>query len=83
MAGKPLSFMVSGSSSGTFSYTVEGTLQDITQVASGSLAWASLASGSANSSMSVYLGPLAAVRLNVSAASSASVTLRGVEAIGW
>jgi hypothetical protein len=39
--------------------------------------------GSANSSITVFQGPLAGIRLNVASASSASVTLRVLEGIGW
>ena len=80
---KYLSYGVTGSSSGTFAWTIEGAIQDLTQTASASVAWFTLSSGSANSSMSLYQGPLSAVRLNVASASSASVSLYGVQGIGW
>lgn len=71
------SFTVTGSSSGSFTYTVEGAIDDLQQVASANVAWTALSSATtANSSLNLYSGPLAAIRLNVSAVSSASLTLR-------
>jgi hypothetical protein len=83
MASKYVSYGVTGSSSGTFSYTVEGALDDLEQTSSAAVAWFTLSSGSANSSISVFQSPLAGIRLNVASASSAVVTLRGIQGIGW
>jgi hypothetical protein len=83
MASKFTSSGVTGSSSGTFAYTVEGALDDLEQTSSAAVAWFTLSSGSANSSISVFQGPSAGIRLNVASASSASVTLRGIQGVGW
>jgi hypothetical protein len=83
MASRYLSFAVTGSSSGTFSFSVEACLDDLTQTASAAVAWFTLSSGSANSSIAVFQGPLAGLRLNVAAASSAAVVLRALQGIGW
>jgi hypothetical protein len=83
MASRYLSFAVTGSSSGTFSFSVEAALDDLTQTASAAVAWFVLSSGSANSSIAVFQGPLAGLRLNVAAASSAAVVLRALQGIGW
>jgi hypothetical protein len=83
-AGKPISFSVTGSSSGTFSYSVEGALDDLMQVASTSVTWFALSSATtANSSINIFNGPLAGIRLNASAVSSATLTLRVLHGIGW
>jgi hypothetical protein len=83
MASKYLSFGVTGSSSGTFSYSIEGCLDDLEQTASTAVVWFTLSSGSANSSIAVFQGPLAGIRLNLASASSASVTLRALQGVGW
>jgi len=76
-AAPRVSFSVTGSSSGSFTYTVEGSLDDLQQVPSGSMVWTALSSATTvNSSLNLYQGPLAGIRLNVSAISSASLTLR-------
>lgn len=83
-AGKPISFSVTGSSSGTFSYTVEGALDDLQQVASTSVAWFALSSATtANSSINTFSGPLAGIRLNASAVSGTVLTMRVLQGIGW
>lgn len=82
MSSKFTSFAVTGSSSGTFSYTVEGALDDLNQTSSGSVAWFTLSSASANSSINIVTGPLGGIRLNLAAVSSASVTLRVLQGIG-
>jgi hypothetical protein len=76
-AAPRVSFSVTGSSSGTFSYVVEGAIDDLQLVPSANIAWTALSSATtANSSLNLYSGPLAAIRLNASAISSASLTLR-------
>ncbi|MET4372559.1 hypothetical protein ABIA99_005268 [Bradyrhizobium sp. LB12.1] len=82
MSSKFTSFAVTGSSSGTFQWTVHGALDDIEQVSSGNVAWFILSSASANSSINIFSGPLAAIRLSVDAASSAAVTLRVLQGVG-
>lgn len=83
MSSKFTSFSVTGSSSGTFSYIVEGALDDLQQTSSANVAWFALSSATtANSSINIFSGPLAGIRLNASAMSSAILTLRIVQGIG-
>jgi hypothetical protein len=83
-AGKPISFSVTGSSSGSFTSSVEGALDDLQRVSSASVAWFALSSATtANSSISIFSGPLAGIRVNASAMSSAALTLRALQGIGW
>jgi hypothetical protein len=80
-SGQDLAFAVSGSSSGTFTYTVEGTLRDIQSTAA--LVWFSLSSATTtNSSLSGSLVPIAGIRLNASAISSAVLSLDILQGIG-
>lgn len=82
MAAKFTSWAVTGSSSGTFTWTTEGTLDDLQQVTSPT--WFALSSATTtNSSINLYQGPLAGIRLNPSAVSSAALTLRTLQGIGW
>jgi hypothetical protein len=82
-SGKFTSFAVTGSSSGTFTYTVEGALDDLQQTSSANVAWFPLSSATtANSSINIFSGPLAGIRLNASAMSSAALTLRILQGIG-
>lgn len=82
MSAKFTSWAVTGSSSGTFTWTAEGTLDDLQQVASPT--WFALSSATtANSSINLYQGPLAGIRLNPSAVSSAALILRILQGIGW
>lgn len=91
MGAKYTSFAVTGSSSGTFGYQIEGTLDDISQFSSvgtsstATLFWFALSSGvhTTNSSLNIYQGPLAAIRVNSSAQSNAVLTLRSLQGIGW
>lgn len=83
MLGKRTSFTVTGSSSGTFTYTVEGALDDLQQTQAASVAWFALSSATAaNSSFTIVPGSISGIRLNLSAVSSASVTLRVLQGIG-
>lgn len=77
-------FAVTGSSSGTFTFTVEGTLDDIQQIAAASVSWVQINSSAttANSSINIFQGPLAGIRLNASALSSAVLTLRVLQGVG-
>jgi hypothetical protein len=70
------SYSVTGSSSGTFSVLVEATLDDL-QLSS-SPAWVTESSGAftANSSIVSVSKPIAGIRMNCSALSSAVLTLR-------
>ena len=84
MSSKFTSFAVTGSSSGTFSVTVEAALDDIQVLPAAAIAWFALSTAAliANSSINLYQGPLAAIRLNASAMSSAVLTLRVLQGIG-
>jgi hypothetical protein len=83
-SAKFTSWAVTGSSSGTFTYTVEGALDDIQVLPAASIAWFSLSSAalSANSSINIFSGALAAIRLNAAAVSSALLSLRILQGIG-
>ncbi len=84
MAAKRTSWGVTGSSSGTFTYTVEGALDDLQSTPAASVAWFALSSATTtNSSINTYAGPLAGIRLNPSAVSSAVLVLRVLQGIGW
>lgn len=82
MSGQFTAYSVTGSSSGTFAYTVEGAIDDLQEVSSASVVWFTLSSASANSSFNIISGPLAGIRLNLASVSSASVTLRVLQGIG-
>ena len=83
MSSKFTSWSVTGSASGTFTYTVEGALDDLTQTSSANVVWLPLSSAqTANSSINIVGGPLAGIRLNASAMSSAALTLRILQGIG-
>jgi hypothetical protein len=81
MSAKFTSWAVTGSSSGTFTYAVEGTLDDL-QLTSPP-AWFPLSSATtANSSINIFSGALGGIRLNASTVSSALLTLRVLQGIG-
>ena len=82
-AAKFVSYAVTGSSSGSFTYTVEGAIDDLQQTPAASVTWFGMSSATtANSSLSLYQGPLGGIRLNASAISSAILTLRVLQGIG-
>lgn len=82
-SAKFTSWSVTGSSSGTFTYTVEGALDDIQVLPAASIAWFALSSATtANSSINIFSGALAAIRLNAAAVSSAALALRILQGIG-
>jgi hypothetical protein len=82
-AAKRVSYAVTGSSSGTFTYTIEGSIDDLQATPAASVAWFGLSSATtANSSLSLYQGPLGGIRLNAAAVSSAVLTLRVLQGIG-
>jgi len=85
MSAKYTSFAVTGSSSGTFSVTVEGALDDLQQVSAANVVWFALSTAAltANSSINLYQGPLGGIRLNSTAVSSAVMSLRVMQGIGW
>jgi len=83
MSGKFTSFAVTGSASGTFTFVIEGALDDLQQTSSANVAWFALSSATtANSSINIISGPLAGIRLNAAAVSSATLTLRILQGIG-
>lgn len=82
-AARYVTYAVTGSSSGSFTYVIEGAIDDIQQTPAASVAWFGLSSATtANSSLNVFLGPLGGIRLNASALSSAVLTLRVLQGIG-
>jgi len=82
-AAKFTTYAVTGSSSGGFTFTVEGTPDDVQQTAAASVGWFALSSATtANTSLSVFMGPLGAIRVNASAISSAILTLRVLQGTG-
>src|SRR5262249_6410894 len=84
MGAKYTSFSVTGSSSGTFTYTIEGTIDDLMFVSAANGSWFALSSATtANSTVGLYQGPLGGIRVNPSAMSSAVLTLRVAQGIGW
>jgi len=84
MSAKYVTWAVTGSSSGAFTYTVEGALDDLQVTSAANVAWFPLSSATtANSSINLYQGPLAGIRLNAASVSSASLTLRVLQGIGW
>ena len=83
MSGKPIAYGVTGSTSGTFSYSVEAALDDIEQVSSNAVQWFTLSSGNANSSITLVQAPITAIRLNLASVSSTSVTIRVAQGTGW
>ena len=74
--GAVTSFSVTGSSSGTFAVSVEATIDDLQL--SPSPVWTTESSGifTANSSIIAIAKPVAAIRMNSSALSSAALTLK-------
>jgi hypothetical protein len=83
MAAKFTSWTVTGSSSGSFTYSVEGALDDLQQTPAASVAWFALSSATtANSSLNIVSAALGAIRLNAAAVSSATLTLRIMQGIG-
>jgi hypothetical protein len=83
MSSKFIAFAVTGSSSGTFIYTIEGALDDLQQTPAANVSWFALSSATtANSSINVFTGPLGGIRVNVAAISSAALTFRALQGIG-
>lgn len=85
MSGKPVGVSVTGSSSGTFAYTLQYTLDDVMMVSSPSWISDPNATALTSNSSGIYLyeQPLAAIRLNSTAISSAELTLKVNQGIGW
>ena len=64
MAGKYTTFSVTGSSSGAFTFVIEATADDLQATPAASVAWFALSSATtANSSLSLYQGPLGGIRV--------------------
>src|SRR5258705_11067710 len=78
MGAKYLSFAVTGSSSGTFAYFIEGTLDDLQQTAAALVTWFTMSSATltTNSSINLYQGPLGSLRINSSAVANAVLSMR-------
>ena|SRR5215469_1907272 len=76
----PITAAVTGSSSGTFTYSIQYCLDDLVQTPAANVTWVSDPNASnltANSSVAfLYQQPLAGIRLNVTALSSAVVVLK-------
>jgi hypothetical protein len=74
---------VTGSSSGTFAYSVQYTLDDLMQIASSLVSWINDPNATALSSNSsgvyLYQQPLAGIRLASTALSSAALTMKVVQ----
>jgi hypothetical protein len=86
MSGKRTSVSVTGSSSGTFAYSIQYALDDIQVTTPSAVSWITDPNATAltsNSSIAfVYAQPLSAVRLNSTALSSAALTMRVLQGIG-
>jgi hypothetical protein len=82
-SGAKTAFSITGSSSGTFSVTPEVTLNDL-QLSSSPL-WIAQSSVALTANTSVWQinGPVAGIRLNASALSSASLTLWTLQDHGY
>jgi hypothetical protein len=78
--GSPVGVSVTGSSSGTFSYTLQATLDDVMQTPATSVSWINDPNATALTSNSsgiyTYTAPLAAIRLNSTALSSCILTMK-------
>ncbi len=83
LSGAKTAFTITGSSSGTFSVTPEGTVNDLQLTASPSWVALSSAALTANSSIWEINGPLAGIRMNAGALSSAVLTLNVLQDHGY
>jgi hypothetical protein len=82
MSGEAVAYTVSFSSSGTATWSVEASPNDLNQTSSANALWFVLSSGSANSSYSGTLLPIGGIRLDVASLSSALITLSILQGIG-
>jgi len=83
LAAKFVTYAVTGSSSGSFTYVIEATPDDLQATPAASVTWFAMSSATtANSSLSLYQGPLGGIRVNASTISSAVLTLRTLQGIG-
>jgi hypothetical protein len=84
MSGAPTRVSVTGSSSGTFAYTIQFSLDDLQTTAPAAVTWISDANATAltsNSSVAFnYTAPIAAIRINSSALSSAALSVEITQA---
>ncbi len=82
-SGAKTAFTITGSSSGTFSVTPEVTVDDL-QLSSSPL-WVAQSSAALTANTSVWeiTGPLAGIRMNCSALSSATLMLRLIQDHGF
>ena len=80
MNGAPTAVSVTGSSSGTFAYSIQTTLDDPMFVASSVVSWITDPNATALTSNSsgifTYTAPLAGIRLNSSALSTAVLVMK-------
>jgi hypothetical protein len=87
MRGVPVGVAVTGSSSGTFSYSIQYTLDDLQLTAPSAVSWITDPNATALTSNSsaafVYTAPLAAIRINSSALSSAILTADINQGLGF
>jgi hypothetical protein len=82
-SGARTNFAITGSSSGTFAVTPEVTLDDLQLTASPLWIAASCAALTADSSTWQITGPIAGIRMNSTALSSAVLTLRVLQDHGY
>lgn len=88
MSGKPIGVAVTAATTTmTFGYTIQYTLDDLQNVAAASVTWISDPNAtsltSASSGIYLYQQPLAGIRLSASGISSSSLTLSVKQGIGW
>jgi hypothetical protein len=82
-SGAKTAFTITGSSSGSFAVTPEGSVQDLQLTTSPSWVALSSAALTANSSVWQISGPLAAIRMNAGALSSAILVLNVLQDHGY
>jgi hypothetical protein len=82
LAAKGTTFAVTASSSGTTSYSIQGTLDAPQLVASPTWFNISTAAVTATSSIYLWAGPLAGLRVNATAMSSMLLTLYALQNAG-
>ncbi len=82
-SGTKTTFTITGSSSGTFSVTPEVSLDDLQLSLSPVWVAQSSAAITANTSVWEITGPIAGIRMNASALSSAVLTLRVLQDHGY
>jgi hypothetical protein len=80
---EPIGVAVTGSSSGTFAYTIQTTLDDLMVTAASAVSWINDPNATAltsnSSAVFTYTAPLTGVRINSTGLSSAILTVRVVQ----